>query len=447
MVDSSPISEWGNMKRWSRVTLLGTVLLAVTTLATSAGPAGARTRPAPTKLTKLWTAKLIGPGTAPVVEGNDVYVTAMAARLSKKSGAIGSELYAFNATCPVAPARCAEAVAWTHPYQTLLVGKQPFAVDLTPAGVGGGNVYLGQNQIGADQYDGSELAFGATSGSAVFSKGQGGTSTPAVAGGIVASNWQFQCCFDADNFSGTESLNASTGAPLFTTPPGTPTSPPAVGDGSLFVVTGGSLSAYNASGTTCPPPPGDPTMTAQYAQALGFPEVCAPLWNAETAGTLGPPTVAGNQMYVGSSNGDMYAFPAGGCSASACPPTWTGTTGAAITASVAVSSTTVYVASSNGVLSAFPRGGCGTSTCAPSWTATIGGTPSAPTVAGSLVYVTTSNDELMAFPAGGCGAATCLSSWHGLLHDPSNTAPAVGNGLVFVTDTRHDLYAFRQPSS
>lgn len=434
------------MTRWPRVALVGAVLMVVTAFASTGGPAGARTRPVPTKLTKVWAVKLIGPGTAPVVAGTDVYVTATAAKLPKKAGAIGSELFAFDATCPAAPASCAATTAWTHPYPVVLAAKQPFAVNLTPVGAGNGNVYLGQNQIGADQYDGSELAFAAASGAAVFSKGQGGTSAPAVAGGVVASNWQFQCCYDEDDFSGTEVLNASTGAPLFTTPPGTATTPPAVGDGSMFVVTGGSLSAYNAAGTTCPPPPGDPSQIEEYGDALGFPEVCAAQWSAETAGTLGPPTAVGTKMYVGSSNGDVYAFPAGGCGASTCAPSWTGTTGGAITTSVAVSSTTVYVASSNGVLSAFPVGGCGAASCPPTWTATVGGTPSAPTVAGAWVYVTSSSGQLLAYPVGGCGAATCLSSWQGLLRSPSDTAPAVGNGLIFVTDAHHDLYAFRQPS-
>jgi PQQ-like domain len=435
------------MIRWPRLALVGVALVAVTAPAALAGPAGARTRPAPSKLTKVWSAKLIGPGTAPVVAGTDVYVTAIAAKLPKKAGGIGSELYAVNATCPAAPAGCAATVAWTHPYPVVLAAKQPFAVDLTPTAVGNGNVYMGLNQIGADQYDGNEAAFGAASGAAVFSNGQGGTSTPAVAGGVVATNWQFQCCFAEEAFTGTEALNASTGAPLFTTPPGTGTTPPAVGDGSLFEETGGSLSAYDASGSTCPPPAGDPTEIEEYAQALRFPEVCAPIWNTTTDGALGPPAVFGTTMYVGSSNGEVYVFPAGGCGSSTCSPRWTGTTSGAITTSVAVSSTTVYVTSSNGVLSAFPAAGCGSSSCTPTWTATVGGTPSAPTVAGASVYVTSSSGELLAFPASGCGAATCVSSWHGLLRAPSDTAPAVGNGLIFVTDTHRLLYAFRQPSS
>lgn len=70
---------------------------------------------------------------------------------------------------------------------------------------------------------------------------------------------------------------------------------------------------------------------------------------------------------------------------------------------------------------------------------------SPPTVAGSLVYVTSSTGVVVAFPVGGCGAATCGPSWQATLHAPSDTAPAAGDGVVFVTDTHHDLYAFRQP--
>jgi outer membrane protein assembly factor BamB len=422
------------------------VLLAVVTLAPTSGPAGARTRPTVYKLTKLWTARLVGPGTSPVVAGGEVYVTAINPKLSKASAATGSDLYAFGATCPTA-AGCPKTLSWVHSYPAIGAGKEWYAADLTPAAAGNGNVYVGENQIGADQYDGTEQAFVAASGSAVFSSRQGGTSTPAVADGVVATNWQFQCCYDEDSFSGTEVLNASTGAQLFTTF-SSPSSPPAVGSGSLFVVSGGALAAYDASGKVCVPPSSvPPSELEEYENATGFPEVCTPLWSAATGGAVvASATVAGTEMYVGSSNGQVYAFPAAGCGSSECEPDWTGNVGGAITTSVAVSSTTVFVASSDGELSAFPVGGCGSATtCGPTWTGTVGGSLSAPTVAGSLVYVTSSTGVLSAFPAGGCGTAACGPSWQATLHAPSDTAPAVGNGVIFVTDTHHDLYAFRQP--
>jgi hypothetical protein len=432
------------MARLLRAALMCVVLLGVVTLAQTSGPAGARTAPTVSRLTKLWTARLVGPGTSPVVSDGHVYVTAINPKLSKASAATASGLYAFGATCPPAAA-CPKTPSWVHYYPAIGAGKQWYAADLTPAAASNGNVYVGENQIGADQYDGTEQAFLAASGSAVFSSRQGGTSTPAVADGVVASNWVFQCCFAGVNFSGTEVLNASTGAQLFTTV-SSPSSPPAVGAGSLFVVSGGALAAYDASGKVCVPPSVPPSELEQYENATGFPEVCTPLWSAATGGSVvGSATVAGSEMYVGSSNGQVYAFPAGGCGSSECEPDWTGNAGGAITTSVAVSSTTVFAASSDGELSAFPVGGCGSGTCAPTWTGTIGGSLSAPTVAGSLVYVTSSTGVLSALPAGGCGATTCGPSWQATLHAPSDTAPAFGNGVIFVTDTHHDLYAFRQP--
>ena len=375
-----------------------------------------------------------------------MFVTAIDPRLSKASAATASDLYAFRATCPPAPAGCAKTLSWVHSYPAIQAGKKLYAADLTPAAVGNGNVYVGENQIGADQYDGPEQAFAAASGAPVFSVREGGTSTPAVADGVVATNWRFQCCFAGVNFSGTEVLNASTGAQLFTTV-SSPSSPPAVGAGSLFVVSGGALAAYDASGRDCVPPSSvPPDELLAYENATGFPEVCTPLWFAITGAAVGASaTVTDSEMYVGSSDGHVYAFPAAGCGSSECEPVWTGTAGGTITTSVAVSSTTVFVASSDGVLSAFPAGGCGSTTCAPTWTGTVGGSLSAPTVAGSLVYVTSTSGELVAFPAGGCGAPTCSPSSQATLHAPSGTAPAVGNGVIFVTDSHHDLYAFRQP--
>jgi hypothetical protein len=421
------------------------VLLAVVTLVSTSGTASARTPPAVSKLTKLWTARLIGPGTSPVVAGGAVYVTAVNPKLSNARAA-GSDLYAFDATCAPAPARCVKRPVWVHSYPAIQVANQLYAVALTPAAAGNGSVYVGENQIGADQYSGTEQAFAAASGAPVFTARQGGTSRPAVGDGVVATNWQFQCCFAQSSFTGTEALDAATGAQLFTTISG-PGSSPAVGAGSLFVVTGGALAAYDATGKVCVPPPSVPPSELQaFERATGFPEVCMPLWYPAIGGTIvAGATVVGTEMYVGSSDGKVYAFPAAGCGLSECGPDWTGSAGGAISTSVAASSTTLFVTSSDGVLSAFPIGGCGSPTCAPTWTGTVGGSMSAPTVDGPLVYVTSTTGLLAAFPTGGCGAAMCGPSWEARLHAPSVTDPAVGNGVIFVTDTQHSLYAFRQP--
>ncbi len=437
------------MTRWPRrVSVCGVALLAAAaTLVAMAGPAGARS--SVPKLTKLWTAHLIGPGTAPVVGGGEVFVTAIDPLQPKGPNAPGSDLYAFSATCPPAPAQCSRAPVWVHGYPTVSIAGTRVPAELTPAAVGAGNVYVGWNQQGADEYVGPVQAFAGATGAAVFSAGQGGTSTPSVGDGIVASNWQIMCCLGQYNFSGTESLDASTGASLWTTDPtdGPASSPPTVGAGSLFLGSGSALAVFDASGKVCAPNPSDnPTEIELYLNATGFPEVCAPLWYDGTGGNItGAATVAGGEVYVGASDGVLYAFPAAGCGSSSCSADWTTIPEGAITTSVAVTATTVFVGSSNGVLSAYPVGGCGPTPCAPEWTATIGGSLSAPAVAGSLVYVTSTNQQLDAFPVAGCGSPTCGPTWQAHLHAPSTTAPAAGAGVVFVTDTDHRLYAFRQP--
>ncbi len=444
-------------RRAAPVSVAFAAVLAVAGVATVAvltlGPtttSAARTRPVVPKLTRLWTAALAGPGTAPTVAGGEVFVTAIRARIPLGSKVAGSDLYAYGATCPPAPAGCGKSLTWVHPYPAVQAGQAMDPAELTPTAVGDGHVYVGWNQEGADQYDGQIDAFDTATGAPAFSGGQGGTSTPAEADGVVASNWQYQCCMGLYSGSGTESIDASTGARLFVTDPGygDPSSPPSVGAGTLFVAQGGYLEAYDATGKECALPPlMTPAEYQYYLSVSGFPEICAPLWYAAPAGgpILASVTVAGDEAYVGSSGGDLYAFPAAGCGSPACNPDWTGIAGGPITTAVAVNATTVFAVTSNGQLSAFPLVGCGSPTCAPEWTATVGGVPSTPAVAGPLVYVTSTDQLLEAFPVAGCGGTVCGPSWQATLHAPSDTAPAVGNGLVFVTNENHALYAYRQP--
>lgn len=375
------------------------------------------------KLTHLWSATLAAPGTAPVIDNGEVFVAAST-----------SELYAFDATCAPAPAPCTKDLLWQQTFPSIVeAGTREFA-NLSPAGVGGGNVYVGWNQYTyAGDYGGSEQAFAEATGAPVFSNGQGGTAAPVVTGGLVYSNWQTRCC-DGISFEGTEALNATTGTEVFDTYPAGDTSAPAVSSGTLFVAVG-TLYAYDASGDICTPPPGMPFLNPYYTN-LGFPEVCAPLWSGATAGTVtGTPVIADGEVYVGDSDGVLYAFPAAGCGSATCAPDWTATAGGPIT-SVAVSDTTVFVASSDGTLYAYPLGGCGSATCTAEWTATIGGSLSSPTVDGSWVYVGSTNHDLDVFPAAGCGKATCGPAAYVKVQGPITTAPAVSGGLIFVTDAR-----------
>jgi len=386
------------------------------------------------RLTKLWTDRLIGTGTAPVIDDGVLFVTA-----------VKSDVYAFDATCAPAPAACTKHLLWEHRYPRS-DGKPTV---LSSAGAGDGNVYVGWNQYAEHPsngtgYAGEEEAFTEATGAPVFSSGQGGTSTSVVAGGLVYSDWQAYLGPDV-TLTGTEALNATTGQPVFTAEPGfNPISAPAVVDGTLFLASDNSLDAFDASGSPCPSLQA-PEVT-QVLYGLGFPVACAPQWSGAAAGTItGTPVVAGGEVYVGASNGVLYAFPEAGCGGVTCTPDWTATVGGSITSSVAVNGTTVFVGSSAGTLDAFPVGGCGSSTCSPEWSATVGGSLSTPTVDGSLIYVASTNDLLDAFPTTGCGNPTCSAVWQANVHKPVDTAPATSNGVIFVTDTHHTLYAYREP--
>ena len=60
--------------------------------------------------------------------------------------------------------------------------------------------------------------------------------------------------------------------------------------------------------------------------------------------------------------------------------------------------------------------------------------------------LTTSDGHLEAFDAGGCGQATCNALTSIAVGNPVKTAPAVGSGRVFVTDTMGTVHAYGLPS-
>jgi outer membrane protein assembly factor BamB len=390
------------------------------------------------KLTPVWKAKLIGPGSDAVVADGRVYVSAVENNIPI-GAKVGSYLYAFNATAASCPQPGGCQPVWSHPYATVAT-TPPSPTVLTPPVLKGGTVYVGWNRIGPDQYGGAVDAFADDTGTPVFSSGQGGTSSAAVTRGLLYSNWQFRCCM-GDRFSATEALDAKTGTPRFSTFIA-PTSAPALAGGTLYVAQGATISAYDAAGAgNCgpPPPPAPPNF-------LGFTVVCSPLWSARAGGTItATPAVANGEVYVGASDGKLYAFPAGGCGAATCTPTWTGSTGGPITSAAAVSAATVWVASGDGKLYAFNAQGCGAPTCVPTWTAVIGGTLSPPSVAGSVLFIASSNGHLYAYNASGCGQATCQAALAANIGAPVATSPAISNGRVFITDTIHTLHAYTLP--
>jgi outer membrane protein assembly factor BamB len=175
--------------------------------------------------------------------------------------------------------------------------------------------------------------------------------------------------------------------------------------------------------------------------------VCQPLWTGPTGNVINSsPAVANGVVYVGSSDGNLYAFNANGCGGGAgqpCQPLWSAATGGAIFSSPAVANGVVYVGSTDSILYAFNAAGCGSATCPPLWTATTEGEIfSSPAVANGMVYIGSYDHNLYAFKASGCGHSTCSPLWKAPTGNIIQSSPSVANGIVFVGSNDDSLYAF-----
>lgn len=175
-----------------------------------------------------------------------------------------------------------------------------------------------------------------------------------------------------------------------------------------------------------------------------------PRWVASVANKdalMQSPAVVGGQLFVGGSDGNLYAFNAKGCGAATCTPEWAAATGGAINDTPTVSNGEVFVGSAGG-LYVFDASGCGLPTCQALWRGRTNGPVvySSPTVADGMVYVGTEQDtRLYALRASGCGAPTCAPTWIGT-DFATNTGvdgtAAVADGLVYIHANDPYLYAF-----
>ena len=272
------------------------------------------------------------------------------------------------------------------------------------------------------------------------------SSSPAVANNIV---YVGTTGGTLDAFDATGTTNCS-GSPKVCTPlwtaatGGSILSSPTVANSTVYVgSTDGKLYAFDPAGVT---------------NCSG--STCAPLWTASTGGSIeDTPAVVGSTAYVGSTDGHLYAFNAGGTTGCAgspitCSPLWTASTGSAITfSSPAVNGGVVYVGASNGSLFAFDGAGstgCSSSpkTCAPLWTAATGGPiVASPAVFNNVVYIGSTDHALYAFDSLGqtnCSGSpkTCAALWTAATGGVIRSSPAVANGMVFVGSDDHRLYAF-----
>jgi hypothetical protein len=209
---------------------------------------------------------------------------------------------------------------------------------------------------------------------------------------------------------------------------------PAVADGVAYFARpgGGFLDAIDATGT-------------DSCTDFGSFVNCTPLWSASVAGA---PRVAvsGSTVYATTSSGISAYATGDDVRGPDQPPLWQaavpGPTPVAVTGSGP--GDTVLVGSSDGSLRAYAAGGCGAPTCSVTWQAETGGPLTAPVVANDVVYVGSTDGYVYAFAAAGCGATTCEPLW--AAQTPSTpTALIVANGRVFATTTTGDLVAYQLP--
>jgi outer membrane protein assembly factor BamB len=206
---------------------------------------------------------------------------------------------------------------------------------------------------------------------------------------------------------------------------------PAVGDGMVFAASAqGDLIGYS---TSC---------DHRYRELTprGGPARCAPSWIASPGGdlTTASPVVADGVVYVGSSDGALFAYPTS-CSRHPrpCAPLWMASLPGGFGAhgfsgaQPVVGAGVVYVGSTDGTLYAFPTS-CG-SPCRPLRELHLPGVLNNPLVlVGGTLYVTSGN-HLYAYPTRcldrdqGCGP-----DWIGVAPSLIVSKPAVGDGHVYV---------------
>lgn len=196
----------------------------------------------------------------------------------------------------------------------------------------------------------------------------------------------------------------------------------------------------------------DGVLWAYPASGCGQSLCTTPLWKSTSlAQILDSPTVSNGIVYVGSqtsfssNDGKLNAFSASGCGQSVCAPLWQGLAGtqSILESSPAVANGKVFVGAFDGKLYVFNANGCGQATCQALWTASTGGSiESTPTVSKGVVFIGSDDGKLYAFRAAGCGQPTCQPLWTGSLGSPVfQSSPAVKNGVVYI-GAQHALSAF-----
>ena len=316
---------------------------------------------------------------------------------------LDGHLYAFDA-------RTGE-VSWK--------GETGGAINRPPA-VAGGLVFVHST-------DGYLYAFAASCDEAscdpvwVGNTGSSDGAPPITSDGVVYVSSSTGDLFAFPTSCGT---NGATCAPLWTGP--SDGFAPVVGRGFVWDVDSGSLVAFSTScSTLCravhptfqlggrsvssePAVGGDVVYVGStdgglfaLSTACATGRRCAPLWVGETGSILEPPAIANGAVYVGTSDGRLIAFPTycatdGGV----CRPLSVADLPALLTSTPVVENGLVFAGSEDGSLSAFPTS-CGR-TCAPVWSTDLGVRPYSPALwDGRALFVTTHDGRVIAFTVAG----------------------------------------------
>ena len=336
----------------------------------------------PKVCTELWAGIAFGAGTSsPGVAGDLVYVGA------------GVDIMAFNRT------------GCTGQCNYRWLATLNSNVESSPA-IAGGVVYITSVAESSKLYA-FDAAGGPANCDAQFrtcsplwtAAVEGSPTSPAVANAVAYVGGSGLFVFDAAGVTGCAAKQCQplwagiTGAAI--------TSSPAVTGTTAYVGSNdGKLYAFDATGSD--------------AHCSGTPRVCDPLWTAATNGAVhSSPAVSGSTVYVGSDDGKLYAFDATGSDADCsgtprvCDPLWTATTNGAVRSSPAVANGVVYVGSDDGNVYAYDARGqvnCSaqSKTCTPLWSASTGGAvKSSPAVANGFLYVGSDDGKLYAFATAG----------------------------------------------
>jgi outer membrane protein assembly factor BamB len=197
----------------------------------------------------------------------------------------------------------------------------------------------------------------------------------------------------------------------------------------------------------------DGVLWAYPATGCGQALCTTPLWKSTSlAQIIDSPTVSNGIVYVGSqtsfnnNDGKLNAFAANGCGQSVCPPLWQGLAGpqSILDSSPAVANGTVFVGSFDGKMYAFDADGCGQATCDPLWTGATGASiESTPTVSHGIAFIGSDDGKLYAFDANGCGQSSCQPLWTGTVGSSMfSSSPALFRNTVFIAG-QHALAAFK----